>query len=280
MKIKLSCADYAFPLLPHKSVLDLIAMLDIESVDIGLIGGRTHLHPEEVSKDIRASASDLSTQVSDRGLEIATIFLVPDHLDLLSLASNNPDAEQRRNSRNLFQRILEFTVMCNVSHMTGVAGVQWDGESLDDCFERDAEELAWRVEQATEVGVTYAIEPHPNSLASSPRETLRLIKMTPGLTLALDCGHFTRYGIPDSEIEPLIDVTSHLHVRGACENRVQASFKDNTIDFERILSWMSSSGYQGCVSIEYVWTEGDHCNEVDNLSETILFRDFLRAITL
>ncbi len=280
MKMKISCCDYTFPLLPHNSVLDLIAMLGVEGVDIGLFGGRSHIRPEHVLEDIPGSARELSAQVSDRGLEIATVFLIPKHLEHLSFAANNPDAEHRRKSRDLFQRILEFVVLCNSAHMTGGAGVRWDGESLDASFQRDAEELAWRVEQAKEVGVTYAIEPHADSLAATPRETLRLIEMTPGLTLALDYSHFSRVGIPDSEIEPLIEFTSHLHVRGACENRLQASFKDNTIDYARILSQMTSTGYQGYVSLEYCWTEWAQCNEVDNLSETILFRDFLRGLKL
>ena len=31
--------------------------------------------------------------------------------------------------------------------------------------------------------------------------------------------------------------------------------------------------------IEYVWIDWEHCNECDNLSETILFRDFFRSLT-
>ncbi len=40
---------------------------------------------------------------------------------------------------------------------------------------------------------------------------------------------------------------------------------------------MQPVGYRGYVGIEYVWIDWEHCNEVDNLSETILLRDFLRA---
>ena len=37
------------------------------------------------------------------------------------------------------------------------------------------------------------------------------------------------------------------------------------------------AGYRGYLGIEYVWIDWEHCNEVDNLSETIRLRDFLRA---
>jgi hypothetical protein len=38
---------------------------------------------------------------------------------------------------------------------------------------------------------------------------------------------------------------------------------------------MQETGYKGYVGVEYVWQDWERCNEVDNLSETILLRDFL-----
>jgi hypothetical protein len=40
---------------------------------------------------------------------------------------------------------------------------------------------------------------------------------------------------------------------------------------------MQKANYQGYVGVEYVWIDWEHCNEVDNLSETIQLREFLRA---
>ncbi len=48
------------------------------------------------------------------------------------------------------------------------------------------------------------------------------------------------------------------------------------IDYGRVLDVMRRTGYSGYVGVEYVWIDWEHCNEVDNLSETILLRDFLR----
>jgi len=44
-----------------------------------------------------------------------------------------------------------------------------------------------------------------------------------------------------------------------------------------VLRAMEKTNYRGYVGVEYVWIDWEHCNEVDNLSETIQFRDFLRA---
>ena len=40
MKLKLACADFTFPLLPHRSALELISLLEFDGVDIGLFEGR------------------------------------------------------------------------------------------------------------------------------------------------------------------------------------------------------------------------------------------------
>lgn len=52
MELKLSCADFAWPLLPHERVLDHIRGLEIEAVDLGLFAGRSHLRPEVVRQDV------------------------------------------------------------------------------------------------------------------------------------------------------------------------------------------------------------------------------------
>ena len=101
-----------------------------------------------------------------------------------------------------------------------------------------------------------------------------------GLTYTLDYTHFARRGIADSEAEPLIQYASHFHMRGARRGRLQCSFQQNTIDYSRILRVMKQTGYNGYIGIEYVWTEWERCNEVDNLTETIFFRDFVRGLKL
>jgi sugar phosphate isomerase/epimerase len=278
MKLKLACADFTFPLLSHDRVLDLIALLDIEAVDIGVFGGRSHIQPGKIVQDVAGTARELSAKVRDRGLEFADIFLIPGEFECL--APNHTDPRERRKSRDLFLRILEFTARCNARHMSGLPGIHWKPEPAATSMKRSAEELAWRAEEAKRVGVVYSVEPHAGSITPTPTDALKLVKMTPGLTLTLDYGHFTLMGLPDSAVEPLIPHASHFHVRGASKGRLQASFKNNAVDFRRILKVMSKTQYAGYLELEYVWVDWEHCNETDNLSETIQFRDFLRAAKL
>ena len=102
------------------------------------------------------------------------------------------------------------------------------------------------------------------------------MQRVPGLTLTLDYTHFTRIGMADKEVEPLVQYASHFHVRGGRKGRLQESFARNTVDYKRVFKVMQKTGYKGWIGIEYVWIDWENCNECDNLSETILYRDFFR----
>lgn len=278
MKLKLACADFTFPLLPHDDVLSLIAALGVLGVDIGLFEDRSHLQPSDQFKNVRRSARALKKKLDGRGLKAADVFLLVAG-DAESHAMNHPQASRRRKARDWFDRTLEFAAICESKHVTTIPGVFFKGHSRAEALARARDELAWRVERAGACGIILGVEPHIGSIAPRPKSALRFIPTVPGLTYTLDYGHFACKGIPDAEVEPLIAHASHFHVRGACRGSLQASFADNTIDFARILKVMSETGYRGYLGLEYVWTVWGDCNRVDNLSETILFRDHLRALT-
>jgi sugar phosphate isomerase/epimerase len=276
MTLKLACADFTFPLLPHDKVLDLIALLDFEGVDIGLFEGRSHLWPSRVFEDVRGSARELSRKLCDRGLEPADVFLQTAP-DFAPLAPNHPDPEVRRRARDWFARAVEFAAECGCRHVSALPGVHFDGVPEHENLQRCHDELAWRCETARGQSVTFSVEAHVGSIAPTPQAAARLVDSVPGLTLTLDYTHFTRSGVPDSEVEPLIAHASHFHARGARPGRLQASFQENVIDYGRVLDVMRQVGYAGYVGVEYVWIDWEHCNEVDNLSETVLMRDHLRT---
>lgn len=275
MQLRLACADFTFPLLPHREVLRLIAMLGFEGIDIGLFQDRSHLQPSQVLGNLAHAAAELSSQVRGEGLEFADIFYqarsFPDR------AANHPNPDERRQGRELFLRMLEFTLRCNAKHMTGLPGVDWPDEPHETSLKRCAEELAWRVEQAAQVGVVYSVEAHLGSVVPTPEAAQQLVALTPGLTLTLDYTHFTYQGYSDDACEPLVKHASHYHARAARQTRLQAPLKDNVIDYPRVLRAMKQANYPGYVGVEYVWIDWEHCNEVDNLSETILLRDQLKV---
>src|SRR6476659_3872414 len=121
MTLELSCADFSFPLLSHHLALQLIADLGFDGVDIGLFGGGAQLSPNTALANVAESARDLSKKLEYVGLRFADIFLIPGSFDVL--AANHPDAAERSKSRDLFQRCLEFTHLCECKHMTALPGI-------------------------------------------------------------------------------------------------------------------------------------------------------------
>ena len=132
--------------------------------------------------------------------------------------------------------------------------------------------------QPNSLHIIFGVEAHVGSIVPDPESAGRLVQQVPGLTLTLDYTHFTRIGMPDSAVEPLVKYASHFHIRGARKGRLQESFARNEVDYQRVFELMQTTGYQGWIGIEYVWIDWEHCNECDNLSETVLFRDFFRGL--
>ena len=97
------------------------------------------------------------------------------------------------------------------------------------------------------------------------------------MEMTLDYSHFVRQGLPEKDADVLIPFTRHVHVRGASGRRVQEAIRENTLDFERIVGALAAGAYDGYLTLEYVWLEWEHCHECDNLAESILLRDRLRA---
>jgi len=277
MKLKLACADFAFPLLSHEQSLRLIAMLGFEGVDIGLFEDRSHLWPSREFEDVNRSAAALRRITDDLGLRVADVFLQLSP-DFHPFAVNHPEPAPRRKARDAFMQTLDYAAGCSCGHVTVLPGIHFEEESPEDSLARAAGEMAWRAEQAQRCGIILGTEAHVGSLAPDPASASELLARTPGLTLTLDYTHFTRAGLLDEMIEPLLDHASHVHVRGARTGRLQTPFKDSTIDYRKIFHRLAKRDYQGWLGIEYVWIDWEHCNECDNLSETILFRDFLRTL--
>lgn len=278
MTLKLAIPDYTFPKLEWEQALRLARDLGFGALDVGLFAGRSHLRPEHLLSHPTQAAAQITAALRSHELEIADVFGQPAP-SFEVMAVNHPDPVERMKATEFFWRFLELAARLNATHITLLPGVHFKEESYDDSLSRCSQELAWRTETAAKLGMVLAIEPHLGSIVSAPMQVRRLLELTPALSLTLDYGHFTCQGIADGDIEPLLANASHIHARGGCTGKLQAAFHENTIDFARIVAVLKQSNYSGHIAVEYVWSEWMGCNQVDNLSETILLRDFLRSIT-
>jgi sugar phosphate isomerase/epimerase len=177
----------------------------------------------------------------------------------------------------LFMDMLEFARRLEAPGMTILPGTRFGDEPWDDAIARSAQGLQARVDAAARHAIQVSVEGHVGSCVDTPEKLARLLDLTPGLRLTLDYTHYAYAGIADAEVERLIPYARHFQARGARPGKLQAKFSDNTIDYGRILQRLQETSYAGFFSIEYVWTEWQQLNETENICETILMRDFVRA---
>lgn len=276
MKIGYSCADFSFPLLSHAESIALISLLGFRGADIGLFEGHGHLKPSIELRRPRISATRLRTRLDGAGLVAADLFLQV-HAEFAARAINHPSSETRLFARECFLRALDYADALGSRHLTILPGVVFPPDGRKSSEARAVEELAWRVEQAREANLVIAIEPHVGSIIDTPEKTASLLERVPGLGLTLDYAHFTRAGIPDERVEPLLKRATHLHARCARKGRLQCSLKENTIGFDAIMASLVARRFRGWIALEYVWLDWEHCNEVDIVSETRLLHRQLKA---
>ena len=174
--------------------------------------GRSHLWPSRVFKKLDHSARELARKLADRGLRAADIYLQT-AADFVSLAPNHPDAKPRRKARDLFLRTLDFAAGCGSPHVSALPGVRFAEEpAAASLAPLRGTGLARGAGRRAEI--VFSVEAHVGSIAPRPKQALELVAKTPGLTLTLDYTHFTKLGIADAEIEPLVAHASHFHARG------------------------------------------------------------------
>jgi sugar phosphate isomerase/epimerase len=274
--MRLSCGDHSFPVLPHEQTVELVKMLGFDAFDLAVMGNRSHVRPELIRDDIPGWAGRLEERIRGRGLDIADVFCIP-WTDFATMAPNNPDPAERDRGTALFRDMLELTVRLGAPGLTMVPGIDWPHESHDESLARAAQELGRRATETRAAGVRFSVEPHVGSVCGTPEDVARLVELAPGLELTLDYTHYVSQGFSEVQLEPLVRHARHVHARGGAPGRVQCALKDSTIDYGRLVDALRETGYAEAVALEYVWIDWERCNECDNISETLLLRDRLRA---
>ncbi|MBO9520601.1 MAG: sugar phosphate isomerase/epimerase [Nocardioidaceae bacterium] len=274
--MKLACSDYTFPLLTPEEACTLIASLGFEGVNVGVWGSITQLRADDAAADPAGTGRAVASLLRGHGLVPADVFLIANP-DYSVLAVNHPDAGERQRSRDLFGRWLELAAEAGAEGLTVLPGLDFDGVPHEESLGRAAEELAHRVEAGAAAGLAVSVEPHIGSVVASPKDTIRLLELTPGLRLTLDHSHFAMQGYGVAELDPVLDRTRHLHARGARAERLQVGMKENVIDYEHVVGGLRDAGFDGFLITEYLWIDQGRCDECDTLSETILMRDRLRV---
>ena len=274
--IKLGCADFTWPLLPHRDVLSLIRRLDFQGVDLGMFFQRSHLRPEIVREDTSYWAGLVTERLEQAQLQVADLYFAPS-MDLTTRGVNNPDLAEVEAGHEMFLKVLDFARRIQAPGITMNSGIDYGDENRSQSLDRSALELTRRIDAAGQHGIEIRIEGAVGSNTDTPEALGELMVKTPGLRVTLDYSHFIYQGEQESAVDDLIEYTGHFQCRGAAPGIMQARYEENIIDFPRIIQMLQASEYAGYFSIEYVWIDIWGCNQTENTMETIQFRDLAIA---
>jgi sugar phosphate isomerase/epimerase len=274
--MRLSCADYTWPLLPHTAVLDLIGAIGCDAVDLGFMTNRPHLWADQMHGHVLASAGGVRERVESRGLVVADVFAIP-FTDFETMSANNPDAAEQARSLEFFADALEFTATVGAPGLTTLPGVLFADDTFEQALDRAADGLNRRVELAAAADLALSVEPHTGSLVDTPEKTLQLLAKVPGLSITLDYAHYIYGGVEQREIDPLLPYARHLQCRPGRPGGLQVRVAEDAVDWVPVVQGLEMLGYDGYLALEYTWQDWKECNRVDTVGESILLRDLLRA---
>lgn len=270
---RISCSEYSFPAVPgQRERIGMVRMLGFELVDVALFlsdGAGLVADPAGIAADLRAS-------LVEHGLASEDIFLAVGET-FEEIAPNQRDQGIREQRRREFSAAVRVAAELGIRGITVLPGVTWaddPGASWAVCVE----ELAWRVDEATILGVEVRIEPHAGSIVALPELTARLCGDVSGLRLTLDLSHFELQSVSLDRMLTLVPFAGHLHVRAAKPGAIQVRWRDNATDFAALVRALRSHGYRGAYCVEYVPMPKWRCDEMDVVTEALATRDALLAL--
>src|SRR5690606_4665815 len=98
------------------------------------------------------------------------------------------DEEKRQNEINLFKSLLPFAAALGTPGVTLSPGLVHPAED-EEAGDRTVAALREMVRAGQAAGLQVSVEPHLDSMASTPEAALKLVNDVPGLMITLDWAH-------------------------------------------------------------------------------------------
>jgi sugar phosphate isomerase/epimerase len=273
-KTYFSGIDLTFPSLSFEKSLKLIKLLDFEKTDIALTAeaDTRHLYTYKELENPRENGKKLLEYLHAHALVQTDLFVFLG--DNNKTALNNPDRAVREKSSDVFRRSVDYAISCECRHITMLPGVVFN-DDYSSSLRCAAEELSWRTDYAAQKEITLSVEAHIGSVADTPQKAVELLTKTKGLTLTLDYSHFIKNGSAQVEIDPLLQFTSHIHLRNAAKGSSQTIFQESEIDWLQVIQKIKQFKYSGALTLEFCSQSWENQNRVDTIGETVFLRDYL-----
>lgn len=270
----LSCTSFSFPMLSLAQALQVIAILDLDGVDLCIASGARDVRAEAVISDATGLGRKHRQICQDFGLEVYDVFA---HIG--SSVSDRPiniaDPSTIVENRVILSHYFEYAQAAGSPGVTISPGLL-DPLDAHRAFMRATSELSWACEQARSFGIELSIEPHLGSIAHDVASTKRLCGAVDGLSLTLDHSHFIASCVPPETVNPLFAFARHAHLRQARPGFLQCRVKDGALNVSSTLQAATAYGFTGTFALEFIHSEAWGMDQLDVLSETVRLRDVVR----
>jgi sugar phosphate isomerase/epimerase len=266
--MKLSVSAWSFPELTLAEVGGVAKALGFDAIDLGYF-----FRPSLDRKALLSEPDRYGSRIAaDLPIGVANLFhLFGNDLDERNLALP-PDPENLADLKSA----LAFAKAAGAPSVFILPGMINPGQSRSEAFAASAEALKPLVAAGEEAGIPVLIEPHIHSFLESPGLTRELVQAVPGLKIVLDPSHYIALGYRQDEIDPLVDIAGHVHLRQARPGVIQTKMDLGIVNFPGFFAALRDSGYDGWLTVEYEHEASTNSVFDDVLSETVRMRDCFR----
>lgn len=246
IRIILCTIAYRDRLLDH--VLDVAADLGFDGVEIW--GREPHISEQFDENRVKA----VQRMIHQRGL------MVPVLGSYLRFGCTKTRAEGT----------VELEDTLHTAHCLGTELVQvWasdvpSAQATEAVWDATTDQFQQACDQASKLGITFAVEMHSSTLADSGAAARRLAE-----SVGRDNLRLSYQIVPDAELQtPLEQLQSvlpyvvHMHAQnyarltGEDEGR-RVPLGDGAIDYQPLVRQLRKSGYTGCIAVAFSWMEGE-----------------------
>lgn len=265
--MEFACHTWAFNDLTLSEALGTIARLGFRYVDIG---SGQNLNAVKAAANPQRAAAEIAEDLLVFKLKVSDLYLM---LPRISAA----EEDKRQKELELFKALLPFASALSTPGITVSPGVAQPVED-EEAWDRTVAALREMYADAHEAGLALRVEPHLDSMATTPEQALQLVQDVPGLQITLDWAHMVCQDIFHEEIVKLLPHVRHVQIRQAARQQLQTPFERGRIDLARVIADLRAAHYDGVVCIELMNIPGWHgMMKVDALRESLKLRDALKA---
>ncbi len=270
--VKLAGAAWSFvgATLPESAAI--WQALGIEAMDLIAVPGGL-LDSRAIERDPEGQAR----RVTGAGLPLSNLlYIFGDGFD--DRPVNSADENVRAANRETFKQVLRFCKAAHIPSVLGLPGVDQAGVTHEEAVELSAAAMNELAALAAAEDVLFLFEPHVESVLESPFDTLTFLQQNPALKIVLDYSHFMAQGYDPGTVDPLGPYAGHVHLRHACNGKLQARWADGDLDLHAVVEVLDAADYNGYLTLEYEHDPWMDCDQVDVMTESIKMRDEMRRL--